>query len=859
MLRNKNQENQASSSLNKLCFRSRDAEFEHYQHALEPKKDRISAASANDTRDVIGLPLEEKLTDESYRNNKKVGNIRKYTIKQGHTKGNTIAEFAAQLRLSRVREKDAKQNVNVKEIKEEKYHGIAEDEKETKELKQHDRPIKKAKDNPRYAKSFLVTELKSPDQTYSTAEDFIEHLYAASRWQPDLAHAVNACKLFGFVKRPKPGAGTFHPELFEDLRKLNEECELGLEEVFHATALTADLDFHTDNYLLNFDLSQLEEDQKTQAEQLIEQFKALFKDERPIHNRANHLREMIAIINEIKNKGRENHKAHIYFHKIDHDSGLYRFCDEEREVSLRDHGTAIAHIDFIGVRPHIRMQPTNHLAELLVGERPEDFITSNASMDAVMANPINQQVLDSQQAMNDFFAAIHQQCQISVQKESEQLRAELILLKHFQQHITSGANLPVEVMQHSERELRKKIEYTRKDIQTRIEEATIQRGISLHTEYLDFISGISQEQQNGEVKGFKDFLQKDKEAGIYAKITLHKASIEVAYKQKRWFSFMSDAESAESKAILEKIMSESEESKLTFQRRVIHYLSAEKNTNHRLYKIISQQIGEKSMPLYQKSRVKQLREGLAGIRKNIFWLGVGLIGAVLLGAAAIGLAVLTGGIAVPVLLPALGSIIGGVGVGFTTIAAATNPATQRWYRNTTFLKKVGFCVGVSIFLAAATVLTGGAALALIGAVSVVAGVAMLLGLKAAVAVSTTAAITVKAATITAGAVEGAGLAAQAIKSASTKKIVRKLDGARKKVYSTKSDDLKSPLLSPLMSSETSSSSSPQASLPSVSPPSPSPSPPSSSPSPVDQSLSPAEPSASPELLSSSPTSLRVRT
>jgi hypothetical protein len=781
--------------LDELYYLSIDDEFNANRHALEPKKDKISAASANETKDVIGVPhFEEKVfTEECYLNNKKNRSITKYTVKKGHTIGNTLAEIAAQIRLNKIREANPLYHSieDKKEADDNKDDDVkySADEKEIKDIK----PIQDITTNSRYAKSFFVTQVEFAGQTYATAESFIKNLYAASRWQPNVAYAVNACKLFGFKKRPKPAAATFHPELFEDLRELNERCELGLDEVFHATALTADLDFHTDNYLLNFDISMLEGEQKERAAQLIKQFDALFHKEgskkvKPINNRKNHLDAMVDIIESIKKLEEGNKRPVIYFHKIDHDSGLYRFCDNKREVSLRDHGTSMTSLQFVGGRPHLRMQPTNHLAELLVGKASDSFILSGSSIDAVMANSIPQQVNDSQYAMDIFFNTIQQQCQMSVHNEYEKARAELILLKHFQQHIVSGSHVSIEVSKPPLIELKKQIRDTKKDIQKNITEATIARGIALHREYLDFIQESKITKELKQVHAFKHFLEKDKESAVFLKIQLHKDEIAAEFSKKtRWFSFMSDAANKRGRVTLANIQAGR-------QKDVIDFLSHPKNKSHRLYKIISKHIGATSMPLYTKSSFKQFREGLAGLRKQLFWLGLGLIGAVAIGAAITALAVFTGGVAVPVLLPAIGGLIGGVGIGLTTISAATNPATERWYRNTSFLKKLGFVVGVTLFLAAATILTGGAALALVGAISVIAGVAALLGIKAAATISATAAVSVKAATLTAGAVEGTGLAARAIKSATTKKIVRQLGGPQKKEVVSKSDELRSPLL-----------------------------------------------------------------
>src|SRR6185437_61323 len=362
----------------------------------------------------------------------------------------------------------------------------------------------------------------------------------------------------------------------------------GLEYVGYGAAIIVDSDSHTENILLNFDLAKVKEKDQNSANQWIQHFKNLFnKDKSLRYTRERHLKTMEAIIHSFQSLG-----GCVYFHKIDHDSGQYRHCDRQREYSFKNHGTSPIYWPGEDLFP--RMQPTNHMAELSVGKKePEILILSNTFRDIVESNPIKTQIKHMQESMDTFFHGLQEQCANSIKDQTEQQRAELLLLKYYQKHILSGSKSRVTLSRSERRSLEKAIQNIKNDIKEQMIQATIWRGIALYEEYLACI----------------------------------------------------------------------------------------KNDDNRFLEIrekIIQDIAANN--LKPKPWIVQFKEGLSGKRKSVFWGGLALIGVTLGMIGFAGIIGLTGGLAIPVLLPVSGAMIGGIGLAMTTGATVSNPATKRWYQ-----------------------------------------------------------------------------------------------------------------------------------------------------------------------------------
>lgn len=386
------------------------------------------------------------------------GEIR--TIKQGSTQGNTLAEYASYLRLERLRQ-------------------TTENTHQT---------IAKAELRPT-----ITTD----------AENFVKNLYVDSVWSSDFG-SLEASKLFGFATRPK-GAGTRYPEMFKRLRELNAECQLGLEDVLFSAITTADFDLHTDNFMLKMDVTGITDDlQKAEAMDLIESFKKFIDSRRSrLFHAKNfteaYLNKLVSKIKEMQGKG-----VNLYFHKIDHDSGFYRYCDLDRRIDLKSHRSSPfaskkrTPLKNSGI--FLQTQPTQHIGELLTGGDPvnsEQLLLSERAKKIIRTNTIINQEKDTQLALWEFFDSTHEKAQLIECKEKkgdvleqEQLRAELMLLREFHSHVThqsyqSDKAENIYALDSDIIELREKIKND-------IIQATIIRGLDINSQLIDACKKDSQ-------------------------------------------------------------------------------------------------------------------------------------------------------------------------------------------------------------------------------------------------------------------------------------------------------------------------------------------------------------------------------
>ncbi len=111
-----------------------------------------------------------------------------------------------------------------------------------------------------------------------SAKVAVDKIIVASKWGSE-ALSMPAINIFGIKKRPKSifkgGAKSTHPWIFDALINLNKECELGLESIIHASMITGDFDLHLENFLLKFDLSNVNKPKRPKVLKAIKEFKQL--------------------------------------------------------------------------------------------------------------------------------------------------------------------------------------------------------------------------------------------------------------------------------------------------------------------------------------------------------------------------------------------------------------------------------------------------------------------------------------------------------------------------------------------------------------------------------------------------------
>jgi hypothetical protein len=319
----------------------------------------------------------------------------RFTVKQGSTVGNTLSEVFSSMVLSKITRSDNAEN-------------------ESQTLIAH---------------AFLVVKAsENKDQKATTIEERCkESLYAASQWSSDQA-SFEACQLFGFKKRKK-AAGTRQAEYFNELRQLNESYNLGLEKIIIPTALIADFDLHTENFMLKVNRGKVQdkdlEDFNRKVSYLKERMKATYPDTQ------SRIQAIGQAIKELQDLG-----ASVYFHKIDHDSGFYRYADPERKVDFSTHRTAPVHLE--GMKP--KTQPTLHVTEITGGTKEglDQLLLSDTGIDQLLGVTVQKESKIVLQTADEFMGMIHEKAaKIGAPKDEDKRAAEFYFLNEFYHHISS--------------------------------------------------------------------------------------------------------------------------------------------------------------------------------------------------------------------------------------------------------------------------------------------------------------------------------------------------------------------------------------------------------------------------------------
>ncbi len=313
-----------------------------------------------------------------------------FTIKQGSTVGNTLSEVFSAMVLNKI------------------VHIIDD---------VHDNS------RTRVANAFLV--VKNRETTNISIEDNCKtRLYAASCWSSDKV-SFKACQLFGLKTRVK-AAGTRQADDFKDLLELNKTCDLGLEMITIPTALIADFDMHTENFMLKInDQNIKDKDKKMQFDGHIKIFEQ-YMNKMPDITRQERLTYLKGIIDILKKLG-----ANVFFHKIDHDSGFYRYADPKRKVDFLTHRTSPVHR--IGI--FFKTQPTLHLTEITGGtkEGMDQLWLSDKSIERLLKVDLDHELAIVLQTAGEFFEVIREKSQVLAGENHN--AAEFYLLNEFYYHI----------------------------------------------------------------------------------------------------------------------------------------------------------------------------------------------------------------------------------------------------------------------------------------------------------------------------------------------------------------------------------------------------------------------------------------
>ncbi len=317
------------------------------------------------------------------------------TVKQGKTVGNTLAEVFSSMVLSEIVQKSGTED----------------------------------KSQVMIANAFLVVKNADEKDNSATVKERCEkRLYAASQWSKDKA-SFEACQLFGLKKR-KMRAGTNQVQDFEDLRKLNAACGLGLEKIFIPTALIADFDLHLENFMLKIN----DQGVAKQDKQLVNKHLALLKEimENKTLSREVRMYNLITNIEGLKNLG-----AKVFFHKIDHDSGFYRYADPRRIVDFFTHRTAPIHRE--GFR--LKTQPTLHLTEITSATKKgmDQLLLSDDGIERLLNISLKKELDTVIRTAGNFFEVVRQKSEklegAAGASNQNQRSAEFYLLNEFYHHI----------------------------------------------------------------------------------------------------------------------------------------------------------------------------------------------------------------------------------------------------------------------------------------------------------------------------------------------------------------------------------------------------------------------------------------
>ncbi len=318
----------------------------------------------------------------------------RFTVKQGSSVGNTLSEAFSSMVLSRVVEASGLEDRSQVVI----------------------------------ANAFLTVKLDETAQGDTMEERCKKSLFAASQWSSDRA-SFEACQLFGLEKRVKR-AGSRKADDFKVLRKINEVCKLGLEAIVLPTVLIADFDLHTENYMLKVNIDKVPPENMAIVNHHLELLKQeMLKTDKV--NSEDRVTYLIGIIKVLQDAG-----ANVYFHKIDHDSGFYRYSDPDRKVDFSSHRTSPLH--FEGLR--LKTQPTLHIVEITGGTKGgfDQLLLSDESINKLLNLDLDKELKIVSETANNFFAMVHEKAEVIAGKDNknDRLEAEFFLLNEFYHHIT---------------------------------------------------------------------------------------------------------------------------------------------------------------------------------------------------------------------------------------------------------------------------------------------------------------------------------------------------------------------------------------------------------------------------------------
>lgn len=319
----------------------------------------------------------------------------RFTIKQGNTLGHTLSEVFSSMVLSEI-------------------------------VKLFDT----GKSLTLIANAFLVVKALDDSEKCGSIEYRCRTaLYASSQWSQDSA-SFKACEIFG-LKNRVIAAGTRKAEDFEDLRAINAACDLGLETIVIPTSLVVDFDLHTENYLLKINDSLVKDEHKDQVKFHIQLLEQEMKKTTNV-SRAARVMYLKGIITILKELG-----SHIYFQKIDHDNGFYRYADPVRRVDFSTHRTSPLY--------RTGTQPTLHITEITGGTKEgfDQLMLSDKGIERLLKINLDVQQAIVSKVSGSFFKLIYEKSMVIADKGNEQQRisAEFYLLNEFLYHIAE-INIP---------------------------------------------------------------------------------------------------------------------------------------------------------------------------------------------------------------------------------------------------------------------------------------------------------------------------------------------------------------------------------------------------------------------------------
>jgi len=130
--------------------------------------------------------------------------------------------------------------------------------------------------------------------------------------------------------------------------------------------------------------------------------------------------------------------AKIYFQKIDHDNGFFRYSDPLRKVNLLNHRTSPFHR--VGIL--FKTQPTLHITEVVGGTKEgiDQLLLSDSGVERLLKIHLDEQQSIIAKTLNIFFKYVHEKSILIADKDNK--LAEFYLLHEFYYHIAE-LNLPI--------------------------------------------------------------------------------------------------------------------------------------------------------------------------------------------------------------------------------------------------------------------------------------------------------------------------------------------------------------------------------------------------------------------------------